>query len=237
MRIIKKLAVIFMTISLLSLFGCGRKPKYTVNCGPGIEAEKTSYREGEEVTLRVHTVMDETADMFIDGKMIQSGPGSDDEWYVYTFTMPAHDVEAKCVYTNISVVPEPEDEKDTLLISCYGRVVGTELPRPYDKAALFRKADGSLLLRTEHGVPDDLEIHEYTVPESCLEDAMNCILENGMDTWNELFTCDPIDGYYCSCAFLLDGKWIALDSEGPMPSNGINVMDRVRNILMGYAAE
>lgn len=110
-RTIKKLVVIIMSISLLSLFGCGRKQKYTVECGIGVEAEKTSYREGETVTLRVHTVMDEITELYVDGERLLPGPGSNDDVHVYTFVMPAHDVKAECVSTNISVVPDPLEDQ------------------------------------------------------------------------------------------------------------------------------
>ena len=96
-----------MVFSLLSLLGCGRRQKYTLTCGPGIETEKTSYHEGEKVTLKVHTVFDEMTEMYIDGDLIQPGPDSDD-WYVYTLIMPAHDVEARCVYRNISAVTDSD---------------------------------------------------------------------------------------------------------------------------------
>jgi hypothetical protein len=233
--IIKKLVVIIMAISLLSLLRFFTRQKYDLVCGPGIETEKTSYREGEKVKLRVHTVLDEITDLYVDGEIMPPGPGSDDEWYIYTFPMPAHDVKAECVSRNISVV-DPEEES-TLLISCYSRVVGTPVDMPFERVRLFRETDGSLRLHREYGLPGDLDITECTVKEECLEEAMEYILENGMDKWPELDECDPLDGYYCSCGFLLDGKWISVDTESPMPSGGNSIIDGVRAVLMRHASD
>lgn len=222
-------------IDIKKLIRLIRGKRFTLTCGPGIEAEKTSYREGAKVTLKVHTVFDEMADMYIDGEILQSGPGSDDDWYVYTFTMPSHDVRAECVYTNISAVSEEDEASEVLLISCYGRVVGTPVEQPFERVRLFREPDGSLLLTREYGLPGDLETSRYTVTENCLEDAMDYILSNGMDKWPDLDECDPIDGYYGSCGFLLDGKWISLDTESPMPERGHSILGGVRGVLMRHA--
>ena len=233
-HIIKKLVVILMAFSLLSLFGCGRRQKYSLSCDPGIETERTSYREGEKVTLRVHTVMDEITEVYIDGEKLVPGLDSNDDWQVYTFTMPAHDVRAECVSINISVEPQPDEVREILLIECYSQVTGTPVERPHELAKLLREPDGSLLLRWETGTSKDLDTKEYTVPERCLEEAMEYILGEEMDKWHELYPSDPLDGYYGSCNFLLDGEWITIDTESSMPEHGVGIINHVRMILMGY---
>ena len=235
--ILKKLVVILMAISLLSLFGCGRRQKYSLSCGPGIETEKTSYREGEKVTLRVHTVMDEITEVYIDGEKLVPSLDSNDDWQVYNFTMPAHDVKAECVSINISVEPQTDESREILLIECFSQVVGTPVERPHELAKLFREPDGSLLLRCESGTAKDLDTKDYTVPERCLEEAMEYILGEEMDKWHELYSAEPLDGYYCSCGFLLDGNWISIDTESSMPEQGVGIINHVRMILMGYIPE
>ena len=79
---------------MLSLFGCG-KIRYNIDFdGYGFKSEKTSYAEGEEVTVIYDMIATDTDYSFYtdsdDVKLKQDY--DNDHGYIFTFTMPAHDV-------------------------------------------------------------------------------------------------------------------------------------------------
>ena len=223
-----------MAFSLLSLFGCGKAPEYQLIHGNEIVTEKDVYRQGDEVTVKAHIVLDEKAEMYVDGYRVLTTT-EDYEWYVYTFEMPDHDVEVKCVYTNITVVPEKPDEIGlTMLVSAYSAVTGTEMEQPHRELTLYRRDDGTLMIRNFYGTSSDFDYWDLDVDEEAYESTMQIIHDAKMETWSKLDTEEPLDGGYDSCIFLEGDRYIKVDTESPMPEDGVRQIYTVLNHLLSY---
>ncbi|MBP0968702.1 MAG: hypothetical protein J5744_00995 [Oscillospiraceae bacterium] len=218
-----------LTFSILSLFGCGFGKKYRVYAAPGIEIKRDSYREGETVTVRTHTVMDEIIDIYIDGEIAVSSTESNDEWIVVKFTMPAHDVTVELGSVNISVDPGSGYQ---VLISAFDMTTGTEMFQPYNELVLLRKADGSLEMRNVLHEEDSTSYTSYEVPDTAYEEILGVILGEGMDRWLEEGEEDPIDGAYWSCSFRQDGDMTTVTSDDPMIGDGHRSFGKVWNAML-----
>lgn len=96
-------------LCMLSLCGCGGQ-KYKLNFdGYGFESKRTEYAAGEKVTVRYDIIATDTDYSFFiddDVDMEQDYDGG----YVFTFTMPAHDVTLRAESRNsMEYIPETED--------------------------------------------------------------------------------------------------------------------------------
>ena len=94
MKHYRLLLLYFMgVIMAFSLFGC-RKPKYKLIMDGGFESRKTAYAEGETVTVYYGMIATDTDYHFwLDDESIDLKQSYDDRHgYVFTFTMPDHDV-------------------------------------------------------------------------------------------------------------------------------------------------
>ena len=81
-------------LMMLSLFGCS-KPKYKLQFeGFGFQTEKTEYAEGETVTVYYNLIATDTDYRFwLDSEDVELSQDFDgSHGYVFTFSMPAHDV-------------------------------------------------------------------------------------------------------------------------------------------------
>lgn len=81
-------------LMMLSLFGCS-KPKYKLQFeGFGFQTEKTEYAEGETVTVYYNLIATDTDYRFwLDSEDVELSQDYDgSHGYVFTFSMPAHDV-------------------------------------------------------------------------------------------------------------------------------------------------
>ena len=95
-------------LCMLAIFGCGGQ-KYKLNFdGYGFESKKTEYAEGEKVTVRFDLIATDTDYSFFindDVDMKQDYDGG----YVFTFTMPAHEVTLRVESRNsMEYIPETE---------------------------------------------------------------------------------------------------------------------------------
>ena len=79
---------------MFSLFGCGKK-QYRLNYdGYGFESRKTAYAAGDPVTVYFNLIATDTRyDFALDDDAVALEQGYDPQrGYVFTFTMPDHDV-------------------------------------------------------------------------------------------------------------------------------------------------
>ena len=98
-------------IALFSLSGCGIQ-KYKVNFdGYGFESRRTSYAAGEKVTVYYGMIATDTDyHFYIDDDVVMKQSYDNDHGYVFTFTMPAHDVTLhEESHNSMMVIPEPEE--------------------------------------------------------------------------------------------------------------------------------
>lgn len=87
------LLLVLAVMMMLTWFGCG-KQKYKLHFdGYGFESKKTAYAAGDRVSVRFGPVATDTDYRFqIDDDVEMSQKFDDDHGYVFTFTMPDHDV-------------------------------------------------------------------------------------------------------------------------------------------------
>ena len=86
------------------------KPKYKLNIeNSGFTSEKKRYAEGETVTVRFDMIATDT-DYFFDFDGLEYTQ-SYDGGYVFTFTMPDHDVTPTVRWKNSMVFIPPSDEE------------------------------------------------------------------------------------------------------------------------------
>ena len=71
--------------------GCG-KPKYKVNLDDGFKSNKSAYAAGEKVTMYYDIIATDTDYSFSSKDVEFKQDYSHDKGYIFTFTMPAHDV-------------------------------------------------------------------------------------------------------------------------------------------------
>ena len=92
-KAIRYLCLFFGVVIMLTLFGCG-KQKYKLNFdGYGFESKKTVYAAGNKVTVQFDLVATDTNYSFwIDDDVYMSQDYDSEHGYVFTFTMPEHDV-------------------------------------------------------------------------------------------------------------------------------------------------
>ena len=111
----KKLIILIMTgaVMMFCVSGCG-KQKYKLNYdGYGFESRKTEYAAGEKVTVYYGFIATDTDYRFFiddDVKMTQSY--DNDHGYVFTFTMPDHDVTLHEESRNSMMYIPPLDHMD-----------------------------------------------------------------------------------------------------------------------------
>lgn len=94
MKHYRLLLLYFMgVIMAFSLFGC-RKPKYKLILDGSFESRKTEYAEGETVTVYFSMIATDTDYHFwLDDESVDMKQNYDERHgYVFTFSMPAHDV-------------------------------------------------------------------------------------------------------------------------------------------------
>lgn len=94
-KFLKRLILIFLGASMMvSLFGCGRQ-KYQLRFdGYGFQSGRTAYAAGEKVTVRFDLIATDTDYRFwLDDERVRLNQDWDENHgYVFTFTMPEHDV-------------------------------------------------------------------------------------------------------------------------------------------------
>jgi|GEM_PF-557228 len=109
--------MISVVIMMFALFGCGR-PKYKLNLdSSGFQSRKTQYRAGETVTVYFDAIATDTNYRFrLDDSSVEMTQSYDaGHGYVFTFTMPDHEVSLSCEsynsmlpYTTIAVTFDNE---------------------------------------------------------------------------------------------------------------------------------
>lgn len=95
LRLVKSLFLMILGVSVMfTLFGCG-KPKYKLHFeGYGFQSSKTEYAAGEQVTVYYDLIATDTDYRFwLDDESVKLKQVYDDRHgYVFTFTMPDHEL-------------------------------------------------------------------------------------------------------------------------------------------------
>ena len=105
--------IVIGALMMFSVSGCG-KPKYKLNYdGYGFESRKTEYAAGEKVTVYYNFIATDTDyHFYIDDDVKMKERYDDDHGYVFTFTMPDHDVTLHEESHNSMIYIPPLDQMD-----------------------------------------------------------------------------------------------------------------------------
>ena len=94
---------------MFTLFGCGRAKYKLIFDDFGFKSQKSAYRAGETVRVYYDMIATDTDYRFwLDDDSVEMKQGYDDQHgYVFTFTMPDHDVTLHCdSYNSMEYFPE-----------------------------------------------------------------------------------------------------------------------------------
>ena len=110
MRSLKQWILILLgVIMMFTLFGCGRTKHQLIFDDFGFKSQKSAYRAGETVRVYYDMIATDTDYRFwLDDDSVEMKQGYDDQHgYVFTFTMPDHDVTLHCdSYNSMEYFPE-----------------------------------------------------------------------------------------------------------------------------------
>ena len=240
-RIIYSLMGLLMIMSMLA---CG-KTKYNVEFdGYGFKSDKKSYEAGEKVTVTYDMVATDTNYNFYtdsdDVKLQQEFDGS--HGYVFTFTMPAHNVKMYVKSKNSmtmdpiannpwpSITSSPEDciKDDNIKFDYYDATVATDGGKEYDELVLYDYTAEQMVLVHYHKEEDQDETKEFCmVPASVLDECMKVTDKYQMDSWGG---GSGLEGRVYVVKFLVNGSLIRVSSDN-MPKDGEAAFDEVAQIL------
>ena len=229
---------------MLSLFGCG-KTKYNLEFdGYGFESEKTSYAEGEEVTAIYDMIATDTDySFYTDSDDVNLKQDYDsNRGYVFSFTMPAHDVKL-CVRSGNSMERDPDinepdvsepsspDEcitNENLVFDYYEATVATVGGDGYDEYCLYKYTDNELVLACYSKMEDQEEKMDFcVVPSTVLDDCMDQVKQNNMLEWKD---GRGLNGKRYVVKFMSGGELKRVSSDD-MPENGREAFYSIESVL------
>lgn len=228
---------------IFGLGACG-KQKYKLNFdGYGFESGKTSYEAGEDVTVYYDLIATDTDYSFycdddVDVKQtFDNGHG-----FVFTFTMPDHDVTMgvksrnSMEYDPGANLPEPPEDLESeinpenMLIDYYEATVATVGGNERDEFVLYdRDAEAGLILaRYSKAEDEDETMLCCLVPEQTETDCQAVIRSYKMEKWKGGLS---LNGKEYVLKFKdSKGKMVRVSSE-EMPEDGQEAFDAVGRTL------
>ncbi len=242
-----KKQILFFTIGVLlimSLSGCGTtKYKLTFE-GYGLKSAKTSYAEGEKVTVTYDMVATDTDyNFFTDSDDVKLDQEFDNNHgYVFTFIMPAHDVKMsvrsrnsmeKDPYVNPpenSNTGSPKDyiTNENLIFDYYEATVATVGGDESKEYCLYKYTDTQLVLAQYSQEEDSEETMIFcTVPVSVLDDCMDLVKKYKLRKWKN---GSGLRGKQYVVKFMDNGELKRVSSDD-MPKNGQEAFSSINGVL------
>ncbi len=230
-------------LMIMGIGGCGNQ-KYQLNFdGYGFESKKTSYAPGETVTVYYGMIATDTDYHFsCDDDVRMKQEYDNDHGYVFTFSMPEHDVTMHVSSRNsmeydpgASFSPEPpedlevEIDEDNLLFYYFEKEITAEEDSDYKEYKLYEREEGSgsiLTLETRNGGAKHRSC--CLVPEDTWTYCMNIVRNYGMADWKD---GTGLRGMYYSVAFPDPAGNMISASSDDMPEDGLTAFEAVENEL------
>ncbi len=228
---------------IMGLFGCGKKV-YALNFdGYGFESKKTSYEQGEEVTVYYDIIATDTDYSFYCDSDVDMKRNYDDKHgYVFVFTMPDHDVtlhvESRNTMeydpsANLSETPEnleAEINPENMLFDYYEKSVATENGDGYEEYVLYEREEGNGTILAvyvkEEGADEKMEC--CLVPDETWDYCMNIARGYNMAGWEKETS---LEGKYIVVKFKdSKGEPVRVTSD-EMPKDGYGAFDSISEIL------
>ena len=236
--------LILGVILMFGLSGCG-KTKYNLSFdGYGFKSDKTSYSEGETVTVYYDMIATDTDyNFYTDSDDVKLKQDYGSNGYVFTFNMPAHDVKIS-VKTKNSMTADPQSNKtdnldpsspedyiinENMVFDYFDKTVATDGNDEYTEFVLYKYTDDKLILVQYNKKPDEDETMDYCfVSASVLEDCMGIVNNYNLDEWDGK---TGIDGKLYVIKFLKNNELIRVSSE-EMPDDGMTAIKLTSGILV-----
>ena len=227
--------IFFLGVISMLLGGCFGE-KYPVDYNGDRDFYKNArdyYRAGELVTVYYDLIATDTDYTFyLDDEIINVGY-DDKTGFIISFTMPDHGVSLRCEWRNsMTYVPaEP-----IMLIDYYSATVATVGGDGYFELVLISDPERNRYVLEKYEAGEGLEetVVRYLVPESAADECYDIIDDSGMREWNSADDCYGITGAVSVVKFMDGGTYTRVSTE-KMPENGKEIIDRVGNVLLGYA--
>ena len=242
-----KKQILFFTMGVLlimGLSGCGKTMYNLKFDGYGLKSAKTSYAEGEKVTVTYDMVATDTDyRFFTDSDDVKLDQEFDNEHgYVFTFTMPAHDVMMsvssknsmeKDPYANSpepSAYGTPKDciINENLVFDYYEATVATVGGDESSEYCLYKYSDTQLVLAKyskEEGSEETMVF--CTVPASVMDDCMALVKKYKMRKWKN---GSGLRGKRYVVKFMDDGELKRVSSDD-MPEDGSKAFSAIEDTL------
>ena len=238
------LLILIGVIAVFSFSGCGRQ-KYKLNYdGYGFESKRTEYAAGDKVTVYFDLIATDTDYIFsIDDDVKMKQTYDNDHGYIFTFTMPDHDVTIHEEHHNsMEYIPEPveieqlpetelaaELDESAFLFDYFREVTATVGGDGYDELVLYGRPNGDGLIFAKYSKWGDAGERRRLclVPETVLDDCHEAIVRHDMRNWKDGF---PMTGARYVVKFKDGGELIRITSD-EMPENGMAAFDEIGSIL------
>lgn len=229
---------------MFSFSGCGQQ-KYKLNYdGYGFESRRTEYAAGDRVTVYYDLIATDTDYTFyIDDDVKMKQTYDNDHGYIFTFTMPDHDVTIHEEHRNsMEYIPEPveiesipegeiaaELDESAFLFDYFRETVATVGGDGYDELVLYRRPGGDSLILAKYSKWDGGNEHRRLciVPETVLDGCLEAVVRHDMKNWKDGF---PITGARYVIKFKEGDNLIRITSD-VMPEDGMAAFDEIGSIL------
>ena len=238
----KVLNILMIGVMLtMVLSGCFPK-KYKLLCDSGFESKKKTYAAGETVTVYYDFIATDTDYVFYSNDVDLKSGYDNEHGYVFTFTMPAHDVMIQ-MYSKNTMVYDPDAEREEteaeLIASTagsdkvfryYRATTGTDGGDGYDEYTLYRRARGDMIMVRASEWPDEPKSRRACiVTDSALYDCLKIVDKNDMRKWNKT-DGEAITGAVYIAEFWEAGKLLRADSEN-MPADGLQAFGEIEKVM------
>ena len=239
----KRFYILLMGVMVLMIFGgCGKQKYRLYFDGYGFESKNTSYAQGEEVSVYYGQVATDTdysfsCDRDVDLKQEFDGKHG----YVFTFTMPAHDVTmyvssrqgmqmAQGTQPGKSQTDLAVEIDDTKMVFSYQeQTEATQSGGRSARYALYERDGREDLILSVSYQEDGLEGEDLCpVPAVTLQRCMGIVGRYKMEDWKE--GSGPRGKSYSVRFKDANGELIRISSDD-MPQDGISAFDEIESTL------
>ena len=248
MKTTRKTLIIILTgvMLMMSLGGCFGK-RYKVIADSGFTQKKKTYAAGQKVTLYYDLIATDTDYSFYSNDVELKQSYDNDHGYVFTFTMPEHDVLIQ-MHSENSMVWNPDEHREEteedwiaqirnkaceMVFDYYEATVGTDGGDGYDEFVLYRRPNGSMLMAKYSKWGDEKEsCRACSVSDSALYDCLKIVDESKMRKWNEMDGL-AITGASYVVKFCEAERTVRVTS-GNMPEDGTRTFGEIEQVLAKY---
>ena len=231
--------VILGVIIMTAMSGCAKEKYKLIYDGYGFESKKTEYAAGEKVTVYFDFIATDTDYYFSSPDVELKETYDEKHGYIFTFTMPDHDVTLKVESRNSMMYdpdalgnndPVDQIKSDNIVFDYYEATVATVGGDGYDELVLYtREQDAKLILARYGKWGEGAETCKATiVPHYVLDECMAVVEKYQIASWNE---GSAMAGKLYVVKFWQDGNFLRVSSDVMPMEDGPSAFGEIANIL------